>query len=80
MLEQLSIRTLIPVRDLNSTGSRNVFINTDLVFRESHAAAIIQNPYSMLRTTQHFLINTNTIHKSVKDLEIQFVFYSFGVL
>lgn len=80
MLEQLSIRTLVPIRDLNSAGSRNVFININLVFREAHTAAIIRNPHSMLCTTQHSLINTNMIHKLVKDLEIWFVFYSFEIL
>lgn len=78
MLEQLRIRTLVAIHDLNSAGSRNVFINTDFVFRESHTTVNILNLHSVLCTVRHFLINM--IHKLVKDLEIRFVFYSFGSL
>lgn len=70
MLEQLRLRTLVPLCDLNSTGSRNVFINTNFVFRESDTTIVILNPCSMLCTTQQFLINTNMVHKLIQDLEI----------
>lgn len=59
MLEQLRLRTLVPLCDLNSTGSRNVFINTNFVFRESDPTITILNPCSVLCTIQQFLINTN---------------------
>lgn len=80
VLEQLKIRTLVPIPDFNSAGSRNVFISTNFVFRESHTTIIILNPHSVLCTIWHFLINTNMLHKLVEDLDIQFVFYSFGSL
>lgn len=70
MLEQLRLKTLVPLGDLNSTGSRNVFVNTNFVFRESDPTTIILNPCSGLCTTQEFLINTNMTHKLIEDLEM----------
>lgn len=70
LLEQLRLRTLVPLCDLNSTDSRNVFMNISFVLRESDTAIIILNPCSMLCTTPQLLINTKMIHKLIEDLEI----------
>jgi len=80
MLQELRIGTSVPIRDRNTAGYRNVFINTNFVFREPHTTIVILNPHSMLCTIRRFFINTDLIHKSVEDLEIWFVFYSFGSL
>lgn len=63
LLEQLRLRTLVPLSDLNSMDSRNIFINTNFVFRDSDTTIIILNPCLMLCTTPQFLINTKMIHK-----------------